>query len=79
MNLQVPSRVRLRYIWFDNIRGTSATQVAVSLGCSKGVPCQNVHLKDVDLSYTGSAPTTSICRNVQATYSGTQIPPPCDL
>ncbi|KAK1282256.1 hypothetical protein QJS10_CPB22g01500 [Acorus calamus] len=72
-----PSRVRLSDIKFKNVRGTSSTPVAVSLDCSPGVPCRNVHLNDVHLDFSGGSPAKSACDNVHASYSGTQIPPPC--
>ncbi|KAF8409885.1 hypothetical protein HHK36_002403 [Tetracentron sinense] len=73
-----PSRVKLSDISFKNIRGTSSSPVAVTLECSKGSPCQNINLQDVhlDLSSSGTLAKSS-CHNVQAKYSGTQIPPPC--
>ncbi|KAF6168673.1 hypothetical protein GIB67_020307 [Kingdonia uniflora] len=78
-SLQTPSRVKLSDIYFKNIRGTSSSPVAVTLECSKGVPCQNVNLQDVhlDLSDGGGTVTTATCKNVIVKYSGTQIPPPC--
>ncbi|XP_073099650.1 exopolygalacturonase-like isoform X1 [Elaeis guineensis] len=72
-----PSGVILSDIFFRNIRGTSTTPVAVTLRCSRGVPCKNVNLQDVNLKYVGQLPATASCMNVKASYSGTQIPPPC--
>ncbi|XP_038986170.1 exopolygalacturonase isoform X2 [Phoenix dactylifera] len=74
---KAPSRVILKDIFFRNIRGTSTTPVAVMLRCSRGVPCKNVNLHNVHLKYVGQAPVAALCMNVRATYSGTQIPPPC--
>ncbi|GAB2291662.1 hypothetical protein Dimus_025918 [Dionaea muscipula] len=75
---KAPSRVKLSDIHFKNIRGTSISAVAVTLLCSKGVPCQNIYLEDfhLDLSF-GAARPISTCENVRAKYIGTQIPPPC--
>ncbi|XXG57457.1 hypothetical protein AAC387_Pa03g4604 [Persea americana] len=73
-----PSRVKISDISFTNIRGTSSSPVAVTLHCSRGIPCQNVKLHDIHLDYTaGASAAKSTCLNVKATYSGTQIPPPC--
>ncbi|KAJ4963749.1 hypothetical protein NE237_023688 [Protea cynaroides] len=73
-----PSRVKLSDIFFKNIRGTSSSPVAVTLECSKGIPCQNVNLHDVHLDLTsGGTVAKSACNYVEAKYSGTQIPPPC--
>ncbi|XP_072992183.1 exopolygalacturonase-like [Typha latifolia] len=74
---KVPSRVMISDIFFRNIRGTSTTPVAVILRCSRGMPCQNVNLHDVRLRHIGHQPATAFCSNVNARYSGMQIPPPC--
>ncbi|KAL4180373.1 hypothetical protein AMTRI_Chr13g91810 [Amborella trichopoda] len=73
---KAPSQVKLSDITFKNIRGTSKTEVAVKLECSKGHPCKEIILQDVHLEYNGG-PAKASCVNVKATYSGTQIPPPC--
>lgn len=76
--MQSPSKVKLSDITFKNIRGTTSSPVAVTLECSKGVPCQNVKLEDVHLDPAGGGTVAkSSCLNVQAKYAGTQIPPPC--
>ncbi|CAN6453296.1 unnamed protein product [Victoria cruziana] len=75
---QAPSRVKISDITFSNIQGTSTTPVAVSLSCSKAFPCQNVNLKEINLSYKGpGGPISSSCENIKATYSGTQVPDQC--
>ncbi|KAF9621391.1 hypothetical protein IFM89_020590 [Coptis chinensis] len=75
----VPSSVKLSDIFFKNIRGTSLSPVAVTLECSKRAPCRNVNLEDVHLDLSGGGTIAkSLCQNVQANYSGTQIPPPCE-
>ncbi|KAK9937349.1 hypothetical protein M0R45_014146 [Rubus argutus] len=62
----------------NNIRGTSSSEVAVALECSKGIPCQNIYLEDVHLDLSsGKKEATSTCSNVKAKFIGTQIPPPC--
>lgn len=78
--LQTPSRVKFNDIVFKNIRGTSSSQVAVNLLCSKGVPCQNVKLIDINLAYNGQGATaTASCANVKGTSSDLEIPPSCLL
>ncbi|XP_043714446.1 exopolygalacturonase [Telopea speciosissima] len=73
-----PSRVKLRDLYFKNIRGTSSSPVAVTLECSKGVPCKNVNLEDVHLDLArGGTIAKSSCLHVNVKYAGTQIPPPC--
>ncbi|KAJ3679749.1 hypothetical protein LUZ60_017760 [Juncus effusus] len=74
---QVPSKVKISDIFFRDISGTSSTPVAVSLKCSKGIPCQNINLHNVQLKYIGGKPATSLCANVMAMFTGTHDPPPC--
>lgn len=76
--LQVPSKVKISDISFTNISGTSSSPVPVKLHCSKGIPCQNVKLHNIHLNYVaGASHAKSTCLNVKASYTGTQIPPPC--
>ncbi|KAF3789071.1 Polygalacturonase, partial [Nymphaea thermarum] len=71
-----PSRVKIQGVTFSNIRGSSATEMAVMMECSEGFPCQDVNLKDVQLQYSAGTAKAS-CLNVRANYSGVQVPPPC--
>ncbi|KAL6010056.1 hypothetical protein ACLOJK_000487 [Asimina triloba] len=73
-----PSRVQISDIRFDNIRGTSATQVAINLVCSKEKPCQNLMMNDVDLQYNGpEGPAQALCVNTKGISTGSQSPPSC--
>ncbi|KAL5988020.1 hypothetical protein ACLOJK_035783 [Asimina triloba] len=73
-----PSRVKISEISFKNIRGSSASQVAVNLRCSKGVPCQNVRLENINLEYKGvDGPAKASCSSVDGISSGPQSPPSC--
>ncbi|XP_021713851.1 exopolygalacturonase-like [Chenopodium quinoa] len=75
---EAPSRVRLSNIYFKNIRGTSLSEVAVTLSCSKGIPCKNIFLQNVHLNLTsGERLPVLTCENVKARYIGIQMPPPC--
>ncbi|KAG8387221.1 hypothetical protein BUALT_Bualt03G0230700 [Buddleja alternifolia] len=66
---------------FRNIRGTTANQVAVQLKCSRGNPCRNVELSNINLAYHGSSngTATSECANVKPTLKGHLFPPVCQL
>ncbi|CAN4084580.1 unnamed protein product [Withania somnifera] len=59
-----------------NVRGTSRTQDAVPLLCSKGVPCEGVEVGDIDISYNGKeGPAKSSCENVKPSFVGKRIHP----
>ncbi|MCL7043203.1 hypothetical protein MKW94_000421, partial [Papaver nudicaule] len=76
-----PSRVAVSDVHFINVRGTSISNVAVNIGCSPMVPCQNVDMLNVNLKYTGPArhgpEATAVCTNAKVGYRGLQYPPPC--
>ncbi|KAL6200557.1 hypothetical protein ACLB2K_030338 [Fragaria x ananassa] len=62
----IPSEVQIRNVRFKSIRGSSATPIAVNLACSPSVPCQDVELEDVDLTYNGDKGLlSSQCINVR--------------
>lgn len=44
------SAVQVENVAFRNIRGTSASKVAINLNCSESVPCKNVVLQNVLLT-----------------------------
>ncbi|XP_043721194.1 exopolygalacturonase-like [Telopea speciosissima] len=76
-----PSRVQVSNVHFMNIRGTSATKVAVSINCSRQFPCQNVQLSNINLKFQGKIPNDftalSQCSNVKLGFAGVQVPAPC--
>ncbi|XP_068655338.1 exopolygalacturonase-like [Aristolochia californica] len=77
-NPMSPSLVRISDILFSNIRGTSASKVAVKLSCSAAVPCRGVRLSNIRLTYYGGDGTSiSSCSNVLGQSSGYQVPPSC--
>ncbi|CAK9133335.1 unnamed protein product [Ilex paraguariensis] len=73
---QHPSQVKISKVSFKNIRGTSSTQVAAKLLCSKGLPCENVEVGDINLTYKGvGGPAIANFTNVKPTFTGKQNPP----
>ncbi|THU73780.1 hypothetical protein C4D60_Mb04t26460 [Musa balbisiana] len=72
------SKVKLSDVHFRNIKGTTTSPVAVTLKCSKGMPCEKLSLHDVNLQHAGPGNISSTCLNVKAEYSGTNNPPPCE-
>ncbi|KAF5462455.1 hypothetical protein F2P56_018460, partial [Juglans regia] len=77
-----PSKVKISNVRFKNIRGTSTSPVAVSLGCSSLVPCTGVQLTDIDLQYKDidgkGKSISSSCLNAKITCGGKQNPAACD-
>lgn len=61
----------------EDIKGTSTTPEAIKIICSKEVPCENVKISNIELTYKGEGQAKSICENVEPTVSGTLNPPIC--
>lgn len=77
-NLKAPSKIKISEVSFKNIRGTSASKVAMKLQCSKGNPCQNVELSNINLAYHGTnGSATTECGNIKPTLTGQLFPPVC--
>ncbi|RZC65813.1 hypothetical protein C5167_009504 [Papaver somniferum] len=71
-----PSKVKISDVTFNNIRGTSQTRNAIRIVCSKGVPCEDVRIGEVNLKYTGSdGPAKSVVEFADLILSGSQVPP----
>lgn len=66
---QVPSKIKISNVSFKNIHGTTSTAEAVKLVCSKGVPCENVQLTNINLKFSGGL-ATSLCQNVKPVKFG---------
>ncbi|XP_062103568.1 exopolygalacturonase-like [Humulus lupulus] len=75
---KLPSNVKISNVSFTGIRGSSSTPLAIKLVCSRGIPCENIVVSDIDLKYNGSeGPISSECKNVKPTATGIQNPPAC--
>ncbi|KAL1820827.1 hypothetical protein ACET3Z_015696 [Daucus carota] len=78
-NLNCPgqvSGVKISNVIYQDIHGTSATPVALSLQCSSDYPCSGIRLEDVVLTYNG-LPTTASCSYAAGTASGVMNPTSC--
>ncbi|KAL6227862.1 hypothetical protein ACLB2K_001818 [Fragaria x ananassa] len=72
-NLNCPgqvSGVKVSDVLYQNIRGTSATAVAIKLDCSAANPCSGVRLENVNLTCRKQA-IQSYCTNVNGKSVGT--------
>lgn len=80
---KAPSQVKISDVQFKNIRGTTVSDVAVSLQCSAAVPCDGIKLEEIDLAFTGSRlkqPSfANSCLNARITAIGKQNPPACTI
>ncbi|KAK7271574.1 hypothetical protein RJT34_27596 [Clitoria ternatea] len=64
------SAVQLSDIMYQNIRGTSASEVAIKFECSKTVPCKGIYLQDVILTPQGDDGAIATCQNVRYVQRG---------
>ncbi|CAA7387950.1 unnamed protein product [Spirodela intermedia] len=71
------SAVAVSGVTFKNVRGTSATAVAMDFDCSRTVPCRGITLQDVHLVTASGASAKSFCRNVSLSKYGTVVPSTC--
>ncbi|XP_060181784.1 polygalacturonase-like [Lycium barbarum] len=70
------SSVKISSITYQDIHGTSATEVAVKFDCSKKYPCSGIKMQDVNLSYKHHSAEAS-CVNAGGRASGLQKPNSC--
>ncbi|GAV67144.1 Glyco_hydro_28 domain-containing protein [Cephalotus follicularis] len=70
------SGVKISDVTYQDIRGTSATQVAVKFDCSRKYPCSGIKLEDVKLTYNNH-PAEASCSNAGGTASGLIQPTSC--
>ncbi|GLT83622.1 hypothetical protein SLE2022_018990 [Rubroshorea leprosula] len=73
------SSVKIQDVKFKQILGTTNSQVAVNLQCSKSTPCQRIELIDINMGHIGGdkVPITSQCANAHGVASGKQRPRSC--
>ncbi|PKI75000.1 hypothetical protein CRG98_004772 [Punica granatum] len=70
------SGVEVSNITYEDIHGTSATQVALKFDCSSATPCTGIQLKDVKLTYK-NRPAEASCVNADGTAKGVIQPANC--
>uniref|UniRef100_A0A7N0U797 Polygalacturonase n=1 Tax=Kalanchoe fedtschenkoi TaxID=63787 RepID=A0A7N0U797_KALFE len=70
------SGVQISGVTYNNIRGTSASQVAVKFDCSSTNPCKGIRMENINLT-SGSNATMSYCNNVQGSSKGDIVPKTC--
>lgn len=70
------SGIKISQVTYNNVQGSSATQVAVNFNCSPSNPCSQISLQDIKLLYQNK-PALSSCKYVGGTSSGILIPSSC--
>ncbi|XP_050368891.1 polygalacturonase-like [Argentina anserina] len=70
------SGVKVSDVTYQDIHGTSATEVAVKFDCSSTYPCSKIRLENVKLTYKNQAALAS-CSNAGGTSAGTMQPTSC--
>ncbi|XP_027119269.1 polygalacturonase isoform X2 [Coffea arabica] len=71
-NINCPGQVsgiKINDVTYQDIHGTSATEIAVKFDCSKKNPCSGIRLEDVKLTYKNQPAKTS-CANAAGTKLG---------
>ncbi|CAN0905351.1 PG1 [Linum grandiflorum] len=72
---KLPSKVAISKVFFKNIHGTSRDEHVITMNCSPEVPCQDVEIQDVDITYAGPrGPAQAVCTNVKPKIIGTMNP-----
>ncbi|KAK9266458.1 hypothetical protein L1049_021532 [Liquidambar formosana] len=70
------SGVKISDVTYQDIHGTSATEVAVKFDCSSKNPCSGITLQDVKLTYLNQ-PADASCVNAEGMASGLVEPTSC--
>lgn len=68
------SAVQLSNVLYQNIKGTSASEVAIKFDCSRAVPCRQIYVQDVILEPQGHGGTIATCENVRYVNRGNFFP-----
>ncbi|GMN57206.1 hypothetical protein TIFTF001_026318 [Ficus carica] len=71
------SGVKVSNVTYQDINGTSATEVAVKFDCSSKSSCSNIRLQDVNLTYKNVLPAQASCNHASGTASGLVQPSSC--
>ncbi|CAH9062793.1 unnamed protein product [Cuscuta europaea] len=58
------SNVEVKNVVYENISGTSATEMAIDFDCDKRHSCRGIVLRDVNLKREGGGEAKATCRNV---------------
>ncbi|XP_058205305.1 polygalacturonase [Rhododendron vialii] len=68
------SAVQVKNVLYQNIKGTSASNVATAFYCSKRFPCQGIVLQNVNIEKRGGGAAKALCNNVKTSAVGVVSP-----
>ncbi|XBI68800.1 hypothetical protein VPH35_047952 [Triticum aestivum] len=71
------SGVQISDLSYTDIKGSSATPVAVKFNCSGTNPCSGIKLRNIRLKYRHQRPAQAKCQNAGGSTSGEVTPPSC--
>ncbi|XP_038697751.1 polygalacturonase-like [Tripterygium wilfordii] len=71
---QQKSAVQIENVMYQNIKGTSASDVAINFDCSESFPCQGIVLEDISLVRQGGKAAEAVCNNVNLAEFGVVSP-----
>jgi len=63
-------------VLYENIKGTSGSDVGVQFDCSEKFPCEGIVLQNIDLQYEDGREAKASCNSVQLSYRG-DVNPQC--
>ncbi|XP_022973235.1 polygalacturonase-like [Cucurbita maxima] len=70
------SGVKVSEVTYEDIKGTSATEIAINFDCSPINHCTGLSMKDINLTYENHIAKAS-CKNAEGTTSGVVEPSGC--
>ncbi|CAI0421466.1 unnamed protein product [Linum tenue] len=70
------SGIKVSDVTYQDVHGSSRTEVAIKFACSKSNPCTGIRLDGVKLTYENQAADSS-CQNADGTTSGVVQPSSC--
>lgn len=74
---QQSSAVQVKNVVYNNVKGTSASKVAVKFDCSERYPCKGIRLQNVKLEAVEEIDEEGVeaeCENVQVSQVGVVSP-----
>ncbi|KAG5043348.1 hypothetical protein JHK87_007263 [Glycine soja] len=75
--LSKKSAIQIKNVLYQNITGTSASDIAVKFDCSDKFPCEEIVLQNIDLECEGGDDAEAMCNNVELSYLG-NVRPRCN-